>query len=82
MSGPPAIAKPTVVTDPSPETAAMNFFDGTKIEEQRVLLAVYPILYVNVAKIVFLTLLMGRVDLQPILFHTCMDDTHTMTPTS
>ena len=27
--------------------AAMNFFDGTKIEEQRVLLAVYPILYVN-----------------------------------
>jgi len=23
--------------------AAMNFFDGTKIEEQRVLLAVYPI---------------------------------------
>jgi len=33
----------------------MNFFDGTKIEEQRVLLAVYPILYVNVANIVFLT---------------------------
>ena len=41
--------------EPVFETAAMNFFDGTKIEEQRVLLAVYPILYVNVANIVFLT---------------------------
>jgi hypothetical protein len=66
--------------EPSLEIAAMNFFDGTKIEEQRVLLAVYPILYVNLANIVF-SLSDGMLA-QPILFHTCMDDTHTMTLTA
>jgi hypothetical protein len=29
--------------------ASANFLDGTKIEPQRILLAVYPLLYVNPA---------------------------------
>jgi hypothetical protein len=30
-------------------TASANFLDGTRIEPQRILLAVYPLLYVNPA---------------------------------
>lgn len=59
----------------------MNFFDGTKIEEQRVLLAVYPILYVGSFPKSHSSL-MRCVDSQTILLHTGMDDTHTVTLTS
>jgi protein YIPF6 len=35
------------MADPSPALASMNFLDGSKIEQQRVLLAVYPLLCVT-----------------------------------
>ena len=53
-------------------SASVNFLDGTKIEQQRILLAVYPLLYVpfyakykRVHSLPFV---------QAFLFHSCLDD--------
>lgn len=54
----------------------MNFFDGTKIEEQRVLLAVYPILYVE--SYLSVTTGFSHPSFQAILLHTSLDDTYTV----
>lgn len=51
-------------------SASVNFLDGTKIEQQRILLAVYPLLYASLKK-----RYRNLTDsLQVILLHSRMDD--------
>ena len=55
--------------------ASANFLDGTKIEPQRILLAVYPLLYVNLTAARQAPHSLPQV----ILLHSSMDDTHPIT---
>lgn len=55
--------------------AAVNFLDGTKIEQQRVLLAVYPLLCVCGLKTCMPSL---TKPFQVVLFPSCMDDTYSI----
>lgn len=60
-------------------TASVNFLDGTKIEQQRILLAVYPLLYVlprcfpRRSEAVLMKGL-TRLAFQPLLLHSGVDD--------
>ena len=55
--------------------ASVNFLDGTKIEQQRILLAVYPLLSVSFT---VTSLLLTLTPFQIILFHPGMDDSDSM----
>ena len=57
--------------------ASVNFLDGTKIEQQRILLAVYPLLYVQFSSspAAFLTV---RRALQALLLRFSLDDHHSV----
>ena len=54
------------------DEASVNFLDGTKIEQQRILLAVYPLLLVSCSSMLLLCLVFTP--FQSILLHPCMDD--------
>jgi hypothetical protein len=53
--------------------ASVNFLDGTKIEQQRILLAVYPLLWVLFVNPAFQTTYI--ISFQAFLFRSGVDDT-------